>query len=109
MPEKYLKSSILSSPTPASEILFEVREPNMEDNNLLSKQEKEEYHTITAQCMYLSKRGRPDIQQSIAFHNTRVNQPTEGDQKTLARTIKYLMATIYLPLILSMNKNGISE
>ena len=49
------------------------------------------------------------MQQSIAFHCTRVNHPTRDDQKKLARTIRYLMATIYLPLILSMNKNGISE
>ena len=97
------------SATPVPEHLFEIREPNEDDNELLSKEEKEEYHTITAQCLYLSKRGRPDIQQSIAFHCTRVRHPTKDDQKKLARTIKYLMSTKHLPLILTMNKNGVSE
>ena len=97
------------SATLAPDHLFEIREPNDDDNQLLTKEEKEKYHTITAQCLYLSKRGRPDIQQSIAFHCTRVNHPTMDDQKKLTRTIKYLVATIHIPLILSMNKNNVSE
>lgn len=97
------------SATPAPENLFEIRNANESDNTLLSKEEKEEYHTITAQCLYLSKRGRPDIQQSIVFHCTRVNEPTTDDQKKLARTIRYLMTTKHLPLILAMNTNGVSE
>ena len=64
------------SATPAPDHLFDIREPNEADNELLPKDEKEEYHTITAQCLYLSNRGRPDIQQSIAFHYMRVNNPT---------------------------------
>ena len=97
------------SATPASDHLYEIRDVDSEDYKPLSEDERKQYHTITAQCLYLSKRGRPDLQQSIAFHCTRVNNPTKDDQKKLARTIKYLMATVHLPLILSMNKHGISE
>ena len=97
------------SATPAPDHLFDIRSCDEDDNKLLSKQEKEEYHTITAQLLYLSKRGRPDLQQSVTFHCTRVNHPDMDDQKKLARTVKYLHNTIHLPLILSMNNNGISE
>ena len=97
------------SATPAPEHLYEIREPNDDDNQLLDKHEKERYHTITVQCLYPLKGGRPDIQQSVAFHCTRVNHPTMDDQKKLAHTIKYLMATVHIPLILSINKNNVSE
>ena len=62
------------SATPASDHLFEIHEPNDDDNQF--KEEKEMYHTITVQCSYLSNRGRLDIQQSITFHCTRMNHPT---------------------------------
>ena len=78
-----------------------------EENELLSDDEREEYHTLTARCLYVSKRGRPDLQTSIAFHCTRVRIPTQDDQKKLARTIRYLMATRFLPLILSVDEHGI--
>ena len=95
--------------TPAPTHLYDIRDPEQAEVQLLDKKEKEEYHTLTAQCLYLSKRGRPDIQQAVAFHCTRVNNPDRDDQKKLARLIRYLMSTIYLPLILSMNNNGVSE
>ena len=95
--------------TPAPNHLYEVRDVDSDGNKLLDKVERNEYHTLTAQCLYLSKRGRPDIQQAVAFHCTRVNKPDTDDQKKLARLIRYLMDTVHLPLILSMNDNGISE
>ena len=53
-------------------------------NELLLDSEREEYHTLTARCLYVSKRGRPDIQTSIAFHCTRVRKPTRDGQRNLA-------------------------
>ena len=38
-----------------------------------------------------------------------MNHSTRDDQKKLARTIKYLIVTRHLPLILYMNKYGVSE
>ena len=73
--------------TPAPINLYEVRDPESEFAVLLDNKEKEEYHSLTAQLLYLSKRGRPDIQQAIAFHCTRVSKPDKDDQKKLARTI----------------------
>lgn len=95
--------------TPALSHLYDVRNPESSDVELLPTKEKEAYHLPTAQYLYLSKRARPDVQQSIAYHCTRVTRPDRDDQKKLARTIKYLIATIHLPLILTMNSNGVSE
>ena len=95
--------------TPASCHLYNVRDQEDEKTELLNDQERDEYHTLTAQCLYLSKRARPDIQNAVAFHCTRVKCPDRDDQRKLTRLIKYLMETIHLPLILSMNTNGISE
>ena len=39
-----------------------------EDVELFDGDKREEYHSLTAQLHYMSKRGRPDLQQSIAFH-----------------------------------------
>ena len=38
-----------------------------------------------------------------------MTKPDRDDQKKLARTIKYLISTIHLLLILTMNSNGVSE
>ena len=94
--------------TAAPSYLYTVREP-CEGNKLLLDNEREEYHTLTVQCLYVSKRGRLDLQTSIALHCTRVRNPTQNDQKKLGRTIRYLENTRFLPLILSLNKHGIIE
>ena len=95
--------------TPAPSNLYEIRSPDSETNQLLAEVEREDYHSLTAQCLYLSKRGRPDLQTSIAFHCTRVKKPDTDDQKKLARTIRHLIATIHLPLILHVNEHGVIE
>ena len=45
--------------TPAPSNLYEIRSPDAESNRLLTEVECKEYHSLTAQCLYLSKRGRP--------------------------------------------------
>ena len=55
------------------------------------------------------KQGRPDLGISIAFHTTRVQKADTDDQKKLARTIRHLISTIHLPLILKVNEHGIIE
>ena len=95
--------------TPAPHNLYNVRNPDSEGNGLLPGNEQSEYHTLTAQCLYASKRGRPDLGTSIAFHCTRVRTPDTDNQKKLARTIRHLIATIHLPLILKVNNHGIIE
>ena len=47
--------------TPSPNHLYEVRNPEFGEVELLPNKEKEEYHSLTAQLLYLSKRSRPDI------------------------------------------------
>jgi len=71
--------------------------------------EREEYHSLIAQCLYLYKRGRPHLLPSVAFQCTRVKKPDTDDQKKLARTIRHLISTIHLPSILRLNEHGVIE
>ena len=70
---------------------------------------REEYHSLTAQCLYLSKRARLDLQTAVAFHCTRVLSPDEDDDLKLARMMRYLMATRHLPLILKVGDDGLAH
>ena len=107
VPNRYKEG--VGSATPAPSNLYEVRKEDSPDTELLPTKEREEYHTTTAQLLYLSKRARPDLQTSIAFHCTRVQHPDRDDEKKLARTIRYLEKTKHLPLILKVNDHGIVE
>ena len=73
--------------TPSPSNLYEVCDPSKEGVELLPENEREYYHTFTAQLLYISKRSRPDLQTFIAFHCTRVQRADTDDQKKLARTI----------------------
>lgn len=82
--------------TPAASYLFEVNE-NCEK---LPKDLAELFHHLTAQGLFLCKRGRPDIQTAIAFLTTRVREPDQDDMKKLTRMMKYLQGSedLYLTL-----------
>ena len=60
------------------------------------------FHTFVAKLLFVSKRGRPDIQVAIAFLSTRVTQPDIDDWNKLIRVMKYLNATIHLLLTISI-------
>ena len=107
VPARYKEG--VGSATPAPNNLYEVRSADSNEIELLSPKERDEYHTVTAQLLYLSKRARPDMQTAVAFHCTRVKCPDKDDDKKLARSIRYLERTKYLPLILKANENGVIE
>ena len=54
---------------------------------------KEQYHHTVAQGLYVAKRARQDLLQTIAVLSTRVRQPTEGDWEKLVRLMKYINGT----------------
>ena len=87
--------------------IYNVRDPNEEGVGFLSTKNREEFYTLTAQCLYLSKRGIPDLQISIAFHFTRVQKVHTNIRKKLSRTIRHLMSTVRLSLLLQVSKHGI--
>jgi hypothetical protein len=79
-----------SATTPAGRGIFEV------DNKalLLEKGKADVYHKVVAKLLYVSHRGRPDIQLAIAFMCTRVACSTTQDWGKLKRLLQYLNWTI---------------
>ena len=59
----------------------------------LSPQRGELFHRIVAKGLFVSKRGRPDIQPAIAGLCTRVKEPDESDWSKLVRLMKFLNKT----------------
>ena len=75
-----------SAVTLASEKLFQVDDKSP----LLGQKLKEEFHTMVAKGLFLSKRARPDIQPTIAFLCTRVNAPAMQDWTKPHRLMSFL-------------------
>ena len=82
--------------TAAPEYLFKTTD---EDLTLLNDEQRSNFHTITATLLYLSQRGRPDLQLATAFLCTRVKAPNEHDWKKLTHLVKYLDGTAHLPFV----------
>ena len=57
---------------------------------VLSGEQKDDFHTFVAKGLFACKRARPDIQPAIAVLTTRVAEPTTDDWKKLVRVMKYL-------------------
>jgi Reverse transcriptase (RNA-dependent DNA polymerase) len=93
------------SPTPAGDDLFGQRGKRNEMK--LDAQKKEIFHTIVAKGLFLTNRGRPDIQPTIAYLCTRVRDPTTADWQKLIRMMKYLNGTRELVRTLSAENLGI--
>jgi len=80
--------------TPAADHLFRTRE----NSPKLDMKRADMFHRITAQLLFVSQRGRPDLRTTISFLTKRVKSPDEDDYKKLARAIKYLRKTKFLRL-----------
>ena len=100
--EKYLDTMLEELPanmdgfasTPAADHLFKTR-----DNvDKLDKETADLFHRVTAQLLFVSQRGRPDIRTAISFLTKRVKAPDEDDYKKLLRVIKYIRKTKFLRL-----------
>jgi hypothetical protein len=76
--------------TPARKNIFEINN----DAVLLSASQSEIYHKVVAKLLYVSHRGRPDIQLAVAFMCTRVSCSTMQDWLKLKRLLQYLNRTI---------------
>lgn len=91
--------------TSASTNLYSVHLP-CEGNKLLSDAEREECQTLTDMCLYISKWGRLNLKTSINVHCTLLQSLAKDGHKKLGRTIRYLMADIFLHVILYIGKCG---
>ena len=88
--------------TPAVNDLFTV---NM-THQKLDTPTSELFHRIVAKFLYIAKRARPDLQVAVAFLCKRVKCPNVGDWKKLSRLVRYVCATIHLPLIVGCDGTG---
>ena len=76
--------------TPSRRTLFEI-DP---DSPKLNETRSEMFHSIVAKQLYVSHRGRPDVQLPIAFLCTRVSKSTEQDWSKLKRVLEFLKGTL---------------
>jgi hypothetical protein len=79
-----------SATTPAKKNLFELSE----DSGALTDGDRDIFHSVVAKLLYVSKRGRLDIQLPIAFLCTRVSCSTEQDWSKLKRVLEYLRGSL---------------
>ena len=82
--------------TPASDDLFTIDEASPKLNDKKSNY----FHRGTARFLFAAKRARPDIQVAVAYLCTRVKGPIKLDYHKLTRLMKYVRATVHLPLII---------
>jgi hypothetical protein len=96
--EEFLDDVVKNAATPAANYLFEVRDVPKLDNK-----KAENFHSVVALLLYISKRCRFDIQTAVAFLCTRVSSPDEDDWKKLKRILEYLRGTIDLKLCIGVD------
>lgn len=89
-----IKGKVMS---PAAEFLFVVNE----ESDKLEKERAELFHRIVAKLLFVSTRGRPDIQLTISYLCTRTMKSDEDDWNKLIRLLRYLNCTKDLVLTLS--------
>lgn len=90
----------VSAVTPANVNLFQVNS----DSLTLPQDLKEQYHSVVAKLLYLSKKARPDILTAVSYLTTRVKEPNQDDWNKMIRVVKYLYGTKETHLQLSANK-----
>ena len=93
------------SPDPEKSKLFDVHDTSQRLNN----RETDEFHSMTARLLFAVKRVRPNIQVAVAYLCTRVREPTRDDYLKLARMIRYLRGTIYLPLVVGWDASNLGH
>ena len=78
--------------SPAKGYLLDVRE----DAKKLDEERAENFHSVVAALLFISRRCRLDIQMAVAFLTTCVVAPDEDDWVKLKRVLQYLNGTIDL-------------
>ena len=93
--DMFLDDITRDAATPATPYLFKNRGAKE-----LDEIRADNFHSVTALLLFVSRRSRPDIQTAIAYLCTRVSKPNEDDWKKLKRVLQYLRGTIDLTLTL---------
>jgi len=71
---------------------------------VLTLDNKEKVHSLTAKLLYISKRTRPEILFGVNFLCTRVQEPTVEDAVKLGRVLKYLNGNQDDELFIKINR-----
>ncbi|CAJ1959903.1 unnamed protein product [Cylindrotheca closterium] len=90
---------------PAKTYLFDVREAAKD----LSEERADNFHSVTASLLYVSRRCRLDIQTAIGYLCTRVGCPDEDDWVKLKRVLQYLKGSIDLTRIKKRAANSVKN
>ena len=69
----------------------------------LDKRDAETFHTFVIKCMYVAKRGRPDMLTGISYLSTKVLKPYKEHMKKLTRIISYIKNSINICLTLEVD------
>jgi hypothetical protein len=101
----FLEDVVKNTATPATRYLFNVKE----DSPSLDEARAENFHSIAAKLLYISRRCRLDIQTALGYLTTRVSCPNEDDWAKLRRVLQYLRGTMDECLILGGGSIGSME
>ena len=91
--------------TPAKSYLFDIRD----ESPKLNESKADNFHSVVASLLFVSRRCRLDIQTAIGFLTTRVSEPDEDDWSKLRRVLQYLNGTLDLTLTLGGDKISIMK
>ena len=80
---------------PSKGDLFSV-DPN---SSLLDQQKAKAFHTFVARVLYVTRKVRMDLSAIASFLSSRVQQPTEEDDKKLTKLLQYLFDLTYVPIL----------
>ena len=103
--EDFPEDCTASVNTPAGPHLFEVNDSAKK----IPEKDRKIFHSIVAKMLFVSRRGRPDIQVTIAFLTSRVSKTDVDDWKKLKRMLCFLNGTINMPLTLSIDSMNIMK
>ena len=91
--DMFKEDIVQDAATPAASYLFDQRESPQ-----LSEEDADNFHSVVASLLYISRRCRLDIQTAVGYLCTRVSKPTEDDWIKLKRVLRYLRGTLDLTL-----------
>jgi hypothetical protein len=94
--DEFDEDIVRNAATPAKAHLFSTRETAKK----LDEKRAENFHSVNALLLFVSRRCRLDIQTAVGFLCTRVSSPDEDDWIKLRRVLQYLRGTIDLVLTL---------
>ena len=100
--DMFQEDIVRNAATPASSHLFKTR-----DSPKLDEGKAENFHSVTALLLFISRRCRLDIQTAGGFLTTKVSEPDEDDWKKLKRVLQYLRGTI--DLVLTIGADDITK